>query len=103
MGAVRLLEQDFALLFSQSVPTLSKISNSHQIPLSFLLFGLRGSSPARAYVVTVDSPQKRVQLALDSFQGKLSYRVTIQGKTVVSPSALGIIVDGQNLAGGVSI
>ena len=73
---------------------MPKIANPHRIALLLLLlFGVS----ARAQSATVDSPGKRVQIALDAAGGKLSYRVTVRGQSAVEPSALGLTVDGQNL------
>ena len=75
-----------------------KITKPHRISLFFLLlFAVRCTAAAHAQGVTVDSPGKRVQIALDAGQNKLSYRVTVKGQTAIEPSALGLTVDGQNL------
>ena len=58
----------------------------------------------RAADVTVSSPDGRVvlRLAADD-KGTLSYSVTFAQKAVIEPSAIGIVLDGANLAQGVDL
>lgn len=54
--------------------------------------------------VTVASPDGRVQFRLSlGGKGRLEYLVTFKEKPVIEPSAIGIMVDGVNLAEGVEI
>lgn len=56
-----------------------------------------GSPAAGAEAVVVESPNKKVQIAVATADGALTYRVTLEGRPVVESSALGILVDGVNL------
>jgi alpha-glucosidase len=52
---------------------------------------------AGAQTVAVASPNKKVQIAVGTGDGALTYRVTLEGRPVVESSPLGILVDGVNL------
>ncbi len=60
--------------------------------------------PDRDLPIAVRSPNGRLQMdvALRS-QGRLAYRVTLNGHAAIETSRLGIVIDGVNLGDGVSI
>jgi len=70
------------------------------------LWTVDGKGPALARTavpaetVVVESPNKKVQVAVDASEGGLAYRVTLEGRPVVDRSPLGILVDGANLGHG---
>lgn len=53
--------------------------------------------------VTVRSPNKKLQLSVEAKDERLSYQVSLEGRGVIEPSALGILVDGVDLGGGASL
>ncbi|WP_322966289.1 glycoside hydrolase family 97 protein [Sphingomonas fuzhouensis] len=52
---------------------------------------------AQAKTVTIASPDGKVQALLSDDGGKLQYRVTVDGRPILSPSPLGMRVDGMEL------
>jgi alpha-glucosidase len=57
-----------------------------------------------ASAAMIESPDKHIRLALSvNTHGALEYAVTLNGKSVIEPSPVGITVDGANLAQGVTI
>lgn len=60
-------------------------------------------SAAKAKSVTVASPDGKVQAVLSDDGGELRYRVTVDGRPVLSPSPLGMRVDGVEVGQGVTI
>ena len=65
--------------------------------LPLLLLTVAGTSLARAQSMNVNSPNNRVQVALDSAPNELSYSVKFGEQNALEPAALGLSVDGQNL------
>jgi alpha-glucosidase len=53
--------------------------------------------------VTVSSPDGHVIFQLSAGPGGLQYNVTFNQKPVIQPSAIGVLVDGVNLAGGATL
>ena len=68
-------------------------------PLLGVLLGTLAAQAAWAQVAApVASPDSRISAAIASSPGgALTYSVSIRGQRVLAPSALGIVVDGQNL------
>ncbi len=63
---------------------------------------LHAAPPART--VSIASPDKRVSLTIAvERDGRLTWRATLDAKTVIEPSALGIVVDGADLGRGAAI
>jgi alpha-glucosidase len=52
---------------------------------------------------TIASPDQTVQLALSSQGGSLAWAVSLDGRPVIEPSRLGMVVDGVDLVRGASI
>ena len=77
---------------------MTKHSSPHRniCPSLFLLIA-GGISVANAQVARVQGPNGRVQIALDSAQGHLSYSVQVHNRDAIESSALGVTVDGLNL------
>ncbi|RYG71448.1 glycoside hydrolase family 97 [bacterium] len=61
-------------------------------------YGLTGQAFAQA--VKISSPDGQVSATVSPDAASTTFQVTYKGKTVISPSTLGITVDGQNLATG---
>lgn len=74
---------------------------------TILLLTFAGSLPlaaAHAQKCEVASPNRAVMITVDTSKGgNLSYRVTFKKQPVVLPSALGVLLDGQNLGSRVTL
>ena len=57
------------------------------------------TTQGRAFA-TIESPDRKLTLAIDATDGRLSYRITRAGTIAIEPSPLGIVVDGANLGDG---
>lgn len=64
---------------------------------------LLAALPVTAGEVLVQSPDKKVQLAVAPLLGRLTHRVRLEGRPVIEPSALGMVVDGIDLGEGASV
>jgi alpha-glucosidase len=58
---------------------------------------------ARARVVRIEAPKGAVALTVSSAEGRLAYEVTLRGRAVIEPSALGLLLDGADLGQGALI
>lgn len=67
---------------------------------ALLVFLLASSTARAADPLTLASPNGQVEFRLALQDARLSYAVAFQGKPVIETSALGIVVDGLNLAEG---
>ena len=65
------------------------------IPGSLLIAASLAAAPGP--VAVVRSPGKKVEIAVETADGGLAYRVSLGGRAVVETSPLGILVDGVNL------
>jgi len=75
-----------------------------RIATALLVMVCASVSPSIAGDITVASPDGRVQFRLSlGDKGRLQYAVAFKDKPVIEVSALGIIVDGVNLAAGAQI
>jgi alpha-glucosidase len=64
---------------------------------------VRQPAPASALPLTVTSPDGRIKFDLNLRSGnRLAYRVTRNGRAVIEPSRLGILIDAVNLGDGVT-
>jgi alpha-glucosidase len=62
---------------------------------SCLLLAL--GSTLGAQTVAVQSPNKKVEIAIEGVDGRLTYRITLAGQPVIDSSPLGILMDGVDL------
>jgi alpha-glucosidase len=62
-----------------------------------------GPAAAGAEDVLLQSPQGELRIILSLDGGRLTYRAQLQGKPLIEPSPLGILVDGVDLGQGVTL
>jgi alpha-glucosidase len=80
--------------------------SSLQIGCALLLAGVAmplSSVCASAAPISVRSPDGKVAIVIDVADGHLVWRASMDGKSIIEPSSLGIVVDGVDLARGVDI
>ena len=63
-----------------------------------LLFVLLLTGVSNASAIDILSPNARLQVVVD-IQDSITYKILFDGKEIVSPSSIGIILDGKNVAG----
>lgn len=59
--------------------------------------------PAAAQRLTVESPDGRLAVAVDNDGGRATYSITYDGKTMMEPSALGLLADIGDFSSGLSV
>ena len=83
----------------------NEMTSKHSLilALGYFSFSILTGQLAAAQPIVVASPNGAVKAELSTLDGQLRYRILVDGKQVLAPSALGILSDGIELGRNVSL